>query len=89
MRRRMHRSIKVYGVFSWPNAVNSTEASATARFSQSIWSFHLAGCSNLRQACGDLYEQFQIQEATVGTSEVQLMSLVVAGDISLVNDFYK
>ena len=39
---------------------------------QCIWNFHFVRCNNQRQACGDLYEQFQIQEATVGTAEVQI-----------------
>ena len=45
--------------------------------------FQLAGCSNLRQARGDLYEQFRIQKATVGTSEVQIFIRRNSGSFAL------
>ena len=48
------------------------EESTNVQLAQCIWSFHLVGCSNLRQTCGDLYEQFRIQKATADTSEVQI-----------------
>ena len=35
------------------------------------------GCSNLREARRDLYEQFRIQKVTVGTSEVQVLSVEI------------
>ena len=53
-------------LLNWGNAMTSHGTN------QNIWSFHLVEYSNLRQACGDFYEQFRIQKATAGTSEVQI-----------------
>ena len=72
MRQQTFSLVKVYGVFTWSDVESSTGASATLPFNQSIWSFLLTGWSNLRQACGDSYEQFRIQKTIVGTSEVQI-----------------
>ena len=68
---RTYRTSSVKTLYAWV-FWSLVDASAVVQNRQSIWSFHLVRCSSLRQACGNVYEQFPIQKATTSTSEVRI-----------------